>query len=95
MAAAITEELGTKEVQKLGSRDLDTFHDVLSRRGVSRPGTTTVGTRRSKAFVRPEPVSSKSDLLLISERNLDPTGCLPARRRTAFGAGFHQQRQPV
>jgi integrase len=35
MAAAITEELGTKDLQKLKASDLDAFYDRLSRRGLS------------------------------------------------------------
>ena len=35
MAAAIAEELGTKDLQKLRGRDLDAFYDGLGRRGLS------------------------------------------------------------
>jgi hypothetical protein len=35
LAAAITEELGSKDVQKLKGSDLDVFYDRLSRRGLS------------------------------------------------------------
>jgi len=35
MAAALAEELGTKDLQKLKASDLDAFYDRLSRRGLS------------------------------------------------------------
>ena len=35
MAAAITEELGTTDLQKLKGSDLDAYYDRLSRRGLS------------------------------------------------------------